>query len=584
MAKGRQGHSGCPRAGQVPGLRKRGSHRHLPTPKNRNRQTCCGSLSQGMCPAPGTPRATPWPGAAEQAPNNRAETGQTHCLSRCQALKGCPVLAPWAKAGASARLPGNRPRSGANPAPGGMSRVSEPRCQGAGGSHCWLRWLGHGELPPTSTIDGATQPAVRAAGWGSGGAQPRWGAHPGSGHRRSLGHACAPACNLGPCWWCPAGWVPTLRLWLWVQAGFSCPRSREKTWAEESPAPAPTPAHTLAGHGGLHPPLATGSLSPRCQQRQPPARSWHPVPSPNRDGGSAGGAWGWSPPQHPSPVSPRVPPLAEPCRSPWLPAIRSRELQRGGDWHDAAPTPSGARGRRGRRHLGATSRGGHKVGHPPAGSALARCRAGSRPCLRPPTPPPWGPPPGPGHGGVTCPQRHRVGGTDPKLSLGTPKGKVPSPSCTHCPALSGGERSCSGGEQGPVRGGGGEQTDLPRGLPGRGVTPRVRGAGAGEVPVGHRPVRGPQTGAGWGGADVGPVPGWGGWHAQPPSPEHPQGAESGVCVCVCPALSWGVRGAPPPRSRTGGSDTRCRPPRGAASRPSPADIRIEPQEIGRAHV
>lgn len=73
--RGRHGRSSCPRAGKVPGPRKRRSHQDLPSPKNRKRQTCSGSSSQGMHAGSRHPRNTLGWGGAEQPPQpaNQAE-------------------------------------------------------------------------------------------------------------------------------------------------------------------------------------------------------------------------------------------------------------------------------------------------------------------------------------------------------------------------------------------------------------------------------------------------------------------------------------------------------------------------------
>ena len=73
MPRGCHSLSGCPRAGKVPGLRKRCSHQDLPVPKNRKYQTCSDSSSQGMHPDsehPWTPLG--W-GSRVGPPTSRAE-------------------------------------------------------------------------------------------------------------------------------------------------------------------------------------------------------------------------------------------------------------------------------------------------------------------------------------------------------------------------------------------------------------------------------------------------------------------------------------------------------------------------------
>lgn len=151
MPRGRHGRSGCPRAGKVPGFRKRRSHRDPPAPKNRKHQTCSGSSSRGMHPRSGHPRASlGWGSRADRPPPTlpaRLRPDKLIALSRPREGAAAPGSERPPCLGTVGENRGRR--QAASPAAPGAGPILHPgdasrRSAGAAlpGCRCWRRWLG----------------------------------------------------------------------------------------------------------------------------------------------------------------------------------------------------------------------------------------------------------------------------------------------------------------------------------------------------------------------------------------------------------------------------------------------------------
>lgn len=151
VPRGRHGLSGCPRAGKVPRLRKRCSHRD---PKNRKHQTCSSSSSRGLHPGSAHPQ-TPGLGEQRQPPPTRLRPNKLIARAaigkrpRRRALKGCPVLAPWATAGDNAGT-----ALGCQPTAPRVGPILHPRAQRCRGG-CGVL-VARGQLAGAGTVSSAT--------------------------------------------------------------------------------------------------------------------------------------------------------------------------------------------------------------------------------------------------------------------------------------------------------------------------------------------------------------------------------------------------------------------------------------------
>ena len=281
-----------------------------------------------------------------------------------------------------------------------------------------------------------TQLAARAAGRGHRGG-------PAGGHGRAAAEAAGEACTrvcasvqTGAMLEGGAGWAPTPRPRLWVQEGFSCPRSRGKTWPSRrgvpSAAPAPPPRLGMGGRTLPSPRFGPGVLLAPLPARAAPS----PLPAPGAITKPARGvrrqSVGMEPrsisaharaPRPPFPAHPRDHPLPRHAGTvPLTLALRDkvtgaaacRERARHCPAAERSPRPPGKEVFGGGGDAACHGRprpGGTQSGSPSrrqeSRSAARRAAGPACPALL------WGPQPSRGHGDITCPWGHTGGTPNP---------------------------------------------------------------------------------------------------------------------------------------------------------------------------